>query len=498
MLDTKYTKEETKILKQLENELQKNLKLAFEHYKEAEGAYYSIDLKKENFSEQELKIIDDYKKANWVEAEILNDYANKVKPIKEKAVKRTLNEYKNNPDEILKALKDDLKERLIQFFAFKQKELPIAFFKDDMYKRYQPYLEFLNKNAPYSYNDFMTFFELAFNERSKIIDEAKAKAEKVKEILNDGYSPLRQGPFTNTLTKLKPSASEFKINKIADTATFKKGNFSISFSHFEEIFGRIAGLKTSTHKLLDAFIRELSKKGLHNQTVSFSLDDYMALRGLKDKKTARNQVDRDLFILKIATFRFTQKIKGKPQDFTNFNIFGENGIKNGIIWGTFTKSFLELLMGYNIMPVHDILFKLDDKHNPNCYYFLREILELKNMNYGKANADIISVQTLLNSSPELPTYEELSKSTRNYQHIIEPFERDMDALNEVFTWEYCHSNGLPLTDEELQNFNYEIFSNLLIKIFWRNYPERELKPKNYLLKRRKIKFIRMIKNDFYD
>lgn len=499
MLETKYTKEESKILKQLENELQKNLKLAFERCEEAKGNYYSIDLNKEKFSEQELKIIDDYKKANWAEAEILNDYADKVKPIKEKAVKRTLNEYQNNPDEILKALKDDLKERLIQFLAFEQKELSITVFKDDMYKRYRPYLEFLNENAPNSYNDFMTFFELTFKGKNKIIDEAKSKAKQVKDILDD-YSPLRQGTLTNEASKITPSKKEFKLNMISETAKFTKGDFTISFSHFEEIMG----LKTSTHQLLDACIRELTLRGLQNRTISFHLDDYMALRGLRDKKTARQQVKRDLETLFDARYSFTQKNKNKSRDFMDFRMISKKGIKNAIISVTFTPEFIELLQSYNynIMYVHELLFKLDNKKYPCAYYFLRKILEHKNMNYWEDNADIISVQTLLKTvecvEHGIPSYEEVAKSNRHYDtRIIDPFENNMDALNEVFTWEYCHSKELPLTDDELQNFNYELFSKLLIKIHWHNYPERDKKTKKLPAKKKENKISNSDKNEFY-
>ena len=178
----------------------------------------------------------------------------------------------------------------------------------------------------------------------------------------------------------------------------------------------------------------------------------------------------------------------------DFRIITQKGIENAIISVTFTPEFIELLQNYNykIMYVHKLLFKLDNKKYPCAYYFLRKISEHKNMNYGKDNANIISVTTLLKSvecvEHGIPSYEEVAKSDRHYDtRIIEPFERNMDTLDEVFTWEYCHSNGVALTDEELQNFNYEIFSNLLIKIFWRNYPERELKPKKLPAKKKENK-----------
>ena len=86
---------------------------------------------------------------------------------------------------------------------------------------------------------------------------------------------------------------------------------------------------------------------------------------------------------------------------------------------------------------------------------------------------------------KIPTYEEVAESDRHFaRYIIDPFDRDMNALEEIgaIKWEYCHSNGLPLTDDELNKMDYDIFSKLLIKFELIGYPERELKqlaePKN--------------------
>ena len=48
----------------------------------------------------------------------------------------------------------------------------------------------------------------------------------------------------------------------------------------------------------------------------------------------------------------------------------------------------------------------------------------------------------------------------------------MDELEETLLWEYCHSNNTPLTDEELQNFSYELFEKLFVKITWKRYPDQ--------------------------
>ena len=92
------------------------------------------------------------------------------------------------------------------------------------------------------------------------------------------------------------------------------------------------------------------------------------------------------------------------------------------------------------------------------------------MNAGTPTENIISVQTLLNSTDELPRYEDIASTGRIDQRIIRPFERDMDALSNTLSWEYCHSKGAPLTAEELLNMDYSLFRSLLIKITWVDYP----------------------------
>ena len=95
------------------------------------------------------------------------------------------------------------------------------------------------------------------------------------------------------------------------------------------------------------------------------------------------------------------------------------------------------------------------------------------MNAGKKNEDIIAVKTLLAVAPNLPSYEEVMNTDRAIsRRIIEPFERDMDALEDTLTWTYCHSNNTPLTDEELSSMSYDTFISLLIKIDWKQYPDQ--------------------------
>lgn len=285
------------------------------------------------------------------------------------------------------------------------------------------------------------------------------------------FSTIRQGTATNALTKVKASTNQNTvIDPITGTATITQGNLSISIPDFTEL----TGFKTSTYQLLDALTVALTESGAKSPVIALSLEEYMAKRGLKDKKEARKQATDDLETLFNATISFKEKRKrGEAQDFHDIRIIDSKGIKKGIINVSFGTTFYKILLGYPIMPYPAQLWTLNGKRNPNSFYLLRKIAEHKNMNVGKKNEDSIAVKTLVSVAPNLPSYEEVMATGRQLnQRIIEPFERDMDALKDTLTWNYCHSNNTPLTSDELHTMSYDTFISLLIRTNWNQYPDQ--------------------------
>ena len=197
--------------------------------------------------------------------------------------------------------------------------------------------------------------------------------------------------------------------------------------------------------------------------------------GLKDRKEARKQAKEDLETLFDARISYKEQDRdGQPGGFADVRICEAKGIsRDGIISFKFSDTLYQTLLRSCIMPYPQQLWRLNSKRNPNSYYFLRKIAEYKNMNVGKASEDIISVKTLLAASPSMPTHRSVAAKDRHFSRsIIEPFERDMNAQEDTLVWEYCHSKGGPLTDEELENCNYELFRRLLIKLTWKLYPDQ--------------------------
>ena len=320
----------------------------------------------------------------------------------------------------------------------------------------------------------------ALEELKQLIDEVPNTVKGVSEMLpyrpdtreDASFRTIRQGSATNALTKVKvkENTKGLTIDEVTGVATLSQDGLTLSVSDFNSM---MSGLKTSTYKLLDALTVVFTESGAKSPLVTLPLDEYMYMCGWSDKKEARKQVNADLEALFSLKVSFKGKSK-REQDFMDIRICDAKGIKNGIINFSYSQPFYNILMGYPVMPYPPQLWRLNARTNPNSFFLLRKISEHKNMNIGKPNEDIIAVSTLLKVAKHLPTYDEVMTSDNRGtdRRIIQPFERDLNALSDTLSWEYCHSHGVPLTDEELQSFDYKLFSSIYIHTIWNIYPDQ--------------------------
>jgi hypothetical protein len=280
------------------------------------------------------------------------------------------------------------------------------------------------------------------------------------------------GIAINTLPKVKPNKDNTEYNKITDTATVTHGDFTLTISKYEEIMtGKLTGLKPSTYMLLDALLLEFTRAGCKDPTVRLSQEKYRQWRGLTSMKDARKQIMADLYTLYNLDLTYEERSNGKPEKIRHMRILSDSDWKLGrdFIQVTFGKGFYEIIKNYPVSPYLIDLLGVDIQKYPHGYLFGRHIGFLKNMNVGKPNEDILSVRNLIASSPSFPKYENTGRHVA--RRIIDVFWKNMDALDKWLTWELCHSNGIPLTDKELNSMTYELFSSLMITIHWRTYPD---------------------------
>lgn len=299
-------------------------------------------------------------------------------------------------------------------------------------------------------------------------------ANPARETLQQGFDTIRQGPGTNKLVFAKPTKKNTIVDTITGAATTTKGDVVLKMNNYS----KLSGPKTSTYQLLMVLNAKLTSEGMKGPRVSMSLADYMSARGLKNRKETKAQVQKDLEVLMNTTLSWEERRRGKIETFRAVNLADSASIsRNGDISFTFSSTFFEILKSYPIARISSQLPKVNSHKNPNAFAFLYKINLHKAMNYNKANADVIAVSTLLDVASTIPSFDEVMQGNRNLtERIIEPFERDLNALADTFTWEYCHRNHAPLMQAELETFDFSTFKELLIHVIWNNYPERASLP----------------------
>lgn len=269
----------------------------------------------------------------------------------------------------------------------------------------------------------------------------------------DIYMKLPQGTHTNNLAhKLITKKTEVKKD-LNGNGSVVDNDFKLYIEGYDKL---VNGANISTVKLFDAFVINCSKN--QDTLAKIPLKEYMELRELKDEKEARKQIKKDMAVLKSIKFEFkgTGKSKG---DWINLSLYGgRDGIYKGIIEFRFTPEFYSSIPENQFMFIPREYFATKDKYNPYSSSFIRRVAEHKRMNLGKTNENIIGVETLINSTPTFPKYDD---ATYHFtQKILEPFERDLDALSSI-KWSY--------TGE--QPTNYNDFINSSIEVTWVDYPD---------------------------
>jgi hypothetical protein len=286
---------------------------------------------------------------------------------------------------------------------------------------------------------------------------------------------------------LAQSQSSNKLDKqitkhISDPAQFDLyGNgtvFDKDFKLFIKGYMELAnGVNQSAAMLLDSLMIAATQSGLRSTLITLPLKEYMNMRDLRDEKETRAQVKRDIDALERVSFEY--RGIGKQRAWLRVSIAGGTvgQIKNGDIVFRFNQDFFD---SYRIGSENKYLYMYfprealrgNIRQHPHKYWIARKIAEHKRMNLGKPNEDIISVQTLIDACPHFPNYESIIKSSDRHilERIIDPFERDMDELNQSLAWHY--------TDMEENPRDYQTFITATVTIIWKYYPDtKELEDK---------------------
>lgn len=287
------------------------------------------------------------------------------------------------------------------------------------------------------------------------------------------YTALLNGTATNQLSTLNTRNKMPQIDKITGSATMEQGTLKVFIENYNELTG---GLRVSTHKLLDICTILLTRTNTYrakatttNNTVMISLDEYMKLCNVPQTKASKDKMRRklkeDLDTLYHISMEWSEKSGKTQQDFAKMRICSRVAIERGNIILTFSQEMASYLNNAYIMQYPLSLLQVDER-NANIYPLGRKILtHYSNSNNQKiGTSNIIGVKTLLAVCPDIPTYDEVMEKGRQVeQRIKAPFEKALNGLSNILSWEYSNAKGAPLTQEQLDDKDFMAFTRLYIK-----------------------------------
>jgi hypothetical protein len=187
-----------------------------------------------------------------------------------------------------------------------------------------------------------------------------------------------------------------------------------------------------------------------NCEVVTSLDEIMEARGVEDTRKNRARVRSDIEALARWAWEWRDEKRGEWERVQLSS--GASIERRGVVRFWLTDKFMRAVLNprKGHMPTNPKLLQTDDHRNPYAFVIGYKLTNHSYQNAGKPNQNTISVRKLLEFVEDMPKPDEV-KGRNHTQKIIEPMERDLNALVSggiLKWWDYCHENGEPLTDAE--------------------------------------------------
>lgn len=197
-----------------------------------------------------------------------------------------------------------------------------------------------------------------------------------------------------------------------------------------------------------------------NPIISFTVEDYMAHRGLESKHRTVRQIKRGLEKLAATQFEITSKDKTSGSLFSLFGIH----YKNNVIRLTLTpegQAYFQGARAFAYLPTGLLL--IDSQKNPHTIPLVMKLSNLKAMNHRKPNKGDTYKVSILIENTDIPTYQHVKeKMGRRYKDkIIDVFERDMNASADILCWNYTEGSGN----------SWKEFKDATVSIQWIDHPQ---------------------------
>lgn len=278
--------------------------------------------------------------------------------------------------------------------------------------------------------------------------------------------PMTRG--TSALTLINKGAFDFDKLTKRTTVTVGKDKDII----FEIDQRSPDGISTEAIRLCYFLAKECYRK--HSQSISIPLRDYAELKERSTTKQAlqklRTEVLTQMQELKSIGYRCWEKEGGKRKEAGRIDINGGTAfVAHGTIFWNFNPDLYQQFMLYAPTDCPKEAWTADPRTNQ--FFFLIYIAQNRRLNEGKPKRERIDIKTLIERTPNLPTFEEVMKSNRHVtDRIIIPTFRDLDALESIHYDVYTRDDQLV---DDPYNMDYETFINAYIKIDYSKFPAHD-------------------------
>lgn len=294
----------------------------------------------------------------------------------------------------------------------------------------------------------------------------KRPVSAIADIVNSFESPDYQTVVTN---KAAESFSVVNSNNRATPESFSidelDGSVTIVYDDSTLIFQSLTQYERFRNPLVARLFWAGLKKiqdqnpfrqieSIHNvkYIARISLKEYLDLLGKSDEKELRKVLKNRVFpgITNIrASWDERRKGQKTPENFGVMGLVTDAQVSNGVIEISFNPKFIFALLktGF-LLDIPRIYFCTNLKTNPYSSQLCLTIVKFRHMNTGKKNQNIIPFLSLIHGCG-IDIEKATAQNRALRQRVIEPIERDLDALSPFLTWEYCHRDGSALSDEEL-------------------------------------------------
>ena len=231
---------------------------------------------------------------------------------------------------------------------------------------------------------------------------------------------------------------------------------------------------------------------LRGRVISLTLEDYMRACRVRDKKSARDQLNTAVSALFGISLEWDEIEYNKPEGksrkvrirvhhkmrITDHTITREEGnpVKRGAAEIRLSYDMAEYLSGAYIMPYPSALLTINTHKNPYSIPLGWKLCALDNMNITNNHPNRVGrtkVETLLRAAKGIPRYDVIAEKGQVFDRIIGPFDRDMRELVRAGVLTYYHyydSNGREVSS--IAALSYSDFSALNVRYEIKGYPNQ--------------------------